>query len=102
MANQISYHPKSYLHNTEFNKFYLDVAKLPDLTDVGGTYITVPPECENRPDLLSYQQYGTSRLWWVIALANADLIKDPLWDLKSGMRLFIPSKSILYERGAGV
>ena len=99
---QVSYNPKSYLYKTGFNKFYLDVASLPSMDKVQGTYITVPPECENRPDLLSYQQYGTSRLWWVIALANADVIRDPIWDLKSGMKLYIPNKTLLQERGASV
>lgn len=80
----------------------MDVASLPNLKDVEGTYIQVPPECENRPDLLSYQQYGTSRLWWVISIANADILKDPVWDLRSGMQLFIPNKSVLQERAAGV
>jgi len=99
---QVAYNTKSYLYKTGFNKFYLDVASLPKLSDVTGTYIEVPAECENRPDLLSYQQYGTSRLWWVISLANADLLRDPIWDLKSGMRIFVPNKNLLQERGAGV
>lgn len=99
---QVFYNPKSYLNNTRFNKFYLDVAELPSLKDVEGTYMRVPPECENRPDLLSYQQYGTSRLWWVIMLANPDVIKDPVWDLKSGMYIFVPNKMSLQERGAVV
>lgn len=100
--SQVIYNSKSYLYRAPANKFYLDVANLPNLDGVKGTNIIVPPECENRPDLLSYQQYGTSRLWWIIALANADALKDPIWDLKSGMTLFIPDKSLLNERGAGV
>lgn len=99
---QVFYDPKSYLSSATFNKFYLDLADLPSLKDSDGVLIQVPPECEHRPDLLSYQQYGTSRLWWVIMVANADILKDPIWDLKSGMRLFIPNKSVLQEQGAGV
>jgi hypothetical protein len=52
-------------------------------------------------DLFSYQQYGSSRLWWVIALANADVIKDPIWDFKSGMTVFVPKNSALIEQLVG-
>ena len=96
------YTSKSYLYNANYNKFYLDVAKLPSMKNVKGDYAVVPPECENRIDLFSYQQYGSSRLWWVIALANADLIKDPLWDFKAGVTLLIPRDTVLIEQLAGV
>jgi hypothetical protein len=84
------YGEKSFLKNTEFRTFFLDVAKLPKIPLVNGDRIQVPPECENRIDLFSYQQYGSSRLWWVIALANADIIRDPTWDFKAGMVVFVP------------
>jgi hypothetical protein len=84
------YGSKSFLKNTGFRKFFLDVSNLPKVPLTNGDIIQVPPECENRIDLFSYQQYGTSRLWWVIALANADIIKDPTWDFKAGMVVFVP------------
>jgi hypothetical protein len=96
------YTNKSYLRNTGYRKFFLDVANLPKIDTTKGDYIVVPMECENRMDLFSYQQYGSSRLWWVIALANADMIKDPIWDFKSGMQVFVPRDSDLLEKIAGV
>jgi hypothetical protein len=44
-------------------------------------------------DLLSYDLYGTSNYWWVIALINRNQIKDPIRDLKAGMTLLVLSKS---------
>lgn len=102
MAQTSLYTDKSYLKNTGFRKFFLDVARLPKIDTAVGDYITVPVECENRMDLFSYQQYGSSRLWWIIALANADMIKDPIWDFKSGMVVFVPRDSALLEKLAGV
>jgi hypothetical protein len=96
------YPNKSYLRNTGTRKFYLDVAKLPKFDMATGDYVVVPPECENRMDLFSYQQYQSSRLWWVIALANADIIKDTIWDFKSGMTVFVPRDATLLEKLAGV
>ena len=98
----MSYDSKSYLYNTNYNKFYLDVASLTSLKDATGDYVVVPPSCEHRIDLFSYQQYNSSRLWWVIALANADIIKDPIWDFKSGLTLLVPRNTALIEQLAGV
>lgn len=97
-----NYDTKSYLRDSRYRSFYLDVAKLPVMTAVGGDYVIVPPECENRIDLFSYQQYGSSRYWWMIALANADLIKDPIWDFTSGLTVLVPRDTALLEKLAGV
>jgi hypothetical protein len=96
------YNDRSFLRQTSIKNFYLDVSNLPSINYTKGDYVTVPPECEYRIDLFSYQQFGTSRLWWVIALANADIIRDPIWDFKSGMQVFIPKDSALLENLAGV
>lgn len=91
------YDKKSYLRNTTTRRFYLDVAKLPSTAGVGGKTVVVPPECENRIDLFAFQQYGSSRYWWMIALANADIIRDPLWDFHAGMVVFVPDSTKLSE-----
>lgn len=95
------YGQKSYLRNTGYRNFYLDVSSLPKVNVGKGDYVLVPPECENRIDLFSYQQYKSSRMWWVIALANADVIRDPIWDFKSGMTIFVPRDAALLERYSG-
>lgn len=50
----------------------------------------IPPAFNQRPDLLSQQEYGTPRLWWVFAVRNPDLINDPIEDFVSGLEIFIP------------
>jgi len=92
------YDRKSYLADTTFNKFYLDVAQIPSVQNMTGRQVVVPPECQHRIDLFSYQQYGTSRLWWVIALANADVIKDPLWDFVAGTTVLVPDRGALVNQ----
>lgn len=44
----------------------------------------------HRPDLLSYDVYGTTKLWWVFAQRNMDLIKDPIYDLVPGIQIYLP------------
>jgi hypothetical protein len=92
-----TYDNKSYLRETGFTSFYLDVAKLPSMTGVSTKTVVVPPECDNRIDLFSFQQYGSSRYWWMIALANADAIKDPIWDFRSGMTVLVPDRAALSD-----
>lgn len=52
--------------------------------------IIIPPEFDQRPDLLSQQEYGTPRLWWVFCIRNPDLMADPINDFVSGLEIFVP------------
>lgn len=51
---------------------------------------------ENRIDLIAYQYYQNSKLWWVLVVAND--IRDPL-TLEVGKVLRIPSINSLYGYG---
>jgi hypothetical protein len=48
-----------------------------------------------RPDLLAYDLYGNSKLWWVFAQRNVDIIFDPIYDFKAGIIIKLPKKSKL-------
>ena len=50
----------------------------------------IPPEFNQRPDLLSQQEYGTPKLWWVFCLRNPNLIIDPINDFIAGIEIYIP------------
>ena len=50
-----------------------------------------------RPDLLSYDLYGTPRLWWVFAQRNPDQIEDPIYDFKPGVTVQLPKKENLLK-----
>lgn len=52
--------------------------------------IVIPPSFDQRPDLLSHQEYGTPKLWWVFAIRNPDLINDPINDFVAGLEIYIP------------
>jgi hypothetical protein len=49
-----------------------------------------------RPDLLASDLYGDSRLWWVFASRNPDVLRDPLGDFVVGTKIFLPQKSPLF------
>lgn len=55
----------------------------------------VDNQYEYRPDLLAYDLYGTTNLWWVFAQRNPNTIKDPIYDLLAGVTIELPSKEYL-------
>ena len=76
---------------TPISNWYLDLwvpRTVPSNTT--DSIVTIPPEFNQRPDLMSQQQYGTTRLWWVFAVRNPDLIIDPIDDFVSGLEIYIP------------
>lgn len=88
---------KNQYATTSITDFYLDVAKLPKAEDLirnkTPQLITVAPKFQYRPDLLSYELYGNSGYWWLIALLNRNQLQDPIRDLKAGMVLTVLSAS---------
>jgi hypothetical protein len=55
----------------------------------------IQPQYTHRPDLLAYDLYGTSKLWWVFAQRNLDILKDPVYDFEPGIKIFLPKSSAL-------
>ena len=58
---------------------------------------TIKTAYEYRPDLLAYDLYGDARLWWVFSQRNPNLLKDPLFDFKAGLGIYIPKLDTLKQ-----
>ncbi|VOH56139.1 hypothetical protein MIJ3_00396 [Pseudomonas phage vB_PaeM_MIJ3] len=91
MANNIS-STKSRYYDTPIKDFYLDLwvprKILPNITD---ELIVIAPKYDQRPDLLSYDLYGTEELWWVFAVRNMDELIDPIYDFIAGKSIYAPT-----------
>jgi hypothetical protein len=61
------------------------------------TQFVITPHYTYRPDLLAFDMYGTSKLWWVFAQRNMDVISDPIFDFVPGTTIFIPKKLSLFR-----
>lgn len=48
-----------------------------------------------RPDLLAYDLYSDSSLWWVFRARNPNVIDDPIFDFAAGVTIMIPKKTTL-------
>lgn len=60
---------------------------------------TITAQYQYRPDKLSFSLYNTPAYYWVFMIRNIDLIRDPIWDMKSGMIIMIPTMSRLQGLG---
>lgn len=80
------------------NGQYLDVLQIrPVPAQSDDVLYTVEPQFTHRPDLLAYAVYGNSKLWWVFAQRNMDVLKDPVFDLVAGVDIFLPKASQLQK-----
>jgi hypothetical protein len=48
-----------------------------------------------RPDMLAYDLYSDSKLWWVFAVRNPNVLKDPIFDFFPGQTIYIPKKETI-------
>jgi len=104
----------SFIKNQQvIDGVFLDINKLPSIrVTLSDEQYVIDPAYDERPDLLANQLYNNSRLWWVFALRNPDVIKDPIRDFKSGTEIYLPSAgsisalgdqvSLLSNRNGGV
>ena len=57
---------------------------------------TITPQYEFRPDMLAEHLYNDSRLWWVFAARNPNLLgPDPYFNFISGAKIYVPTMDTL-------
>ena len=75
---------------------YLDFWDAPNyVPSLADTPFVVTSKYQYRPDLLSYDIYGTTGYWWIFLLRNPDVLKDPVYDLRTGITIYLPAQSSL-------
>jgi hypothetical protein len=77
---------------------FLDVwagkAVPPDATDA---LYEIDKIYENRPDMLAYDLYQDNQLWWVFAVRNPDVIRDPVLSFSAGKVIYVPTKAVVQK-----
>jgi hypothetical protein len=90
------YSKSSPYYDTPLNGAYLELLTLRDLPlQSDDILFTVTQQYSNRPDLLAYDLYNDVNLWWVFAVRNKDIIKDPIFDMIPGQRIYLPKLSTI-------
>jgi len=93
----MNYPQTSPYHNSEiYNGQFLDIMINVDIpVDTSDTLWGITSTYHLRPDLLAYDLYNDSRLWWVFAQRNPNKLKDPVFDFVEGINIYIPQLSNL-------
>jgi hypothetical protein len=83
-------------YGTLFNNKYLDVINFRSFPFLNNDIrYSLEKTFEHRPDLLAYKLYNNSNLWWVFAVRNPTIIKDPIFDFSAGTVIFLPQLTTL-------
>lgn len=97
MANTtVTYNQSSpYASTTKFGPFldilnYRPITKKPD--DIA---YKIDKVYQNRPDLLAFDLYGDTALWWVFTARNPNVLKDPVFGFTPGVTIYVPKKETL-------
>jgi hypothetical protein len=102
MTNSIYSRSSPYADTDITNKIYLDIMKdrpIPKLSD--DVFWMITTKYEYRPDLLAFDLYHNSKLWWVFSSRNPDILVNPLLDFKTGTYIYIPKQDTL-SRALGI
>jgi hypothetical protein len=93
-----TYSATSPWFNTGVVQNYLNILTIRPVAAEGDDFLyKIEPQYSRRPDLLAFDLYGTSKLWWVFTQRNLDVIQDPINDFIPGTEIYIPKKSGLFK-----
>jgi hypothetical protein len=92
----ITYNRTSPYANTDTYGFFLDVANIPQIPlDPSDVQYQIDTIYKGRPDLLAFDLYGDSTLWWVFSIRNPNVLQDPIYDFQPGVIIYVPKKQNL-------
>jgi hypothetical protein len=96
--NVTAYGSESPWYKTEITRDYLGILTIrPVSAELDDFLYTLESQYAYRPDLLSYDLYGTPNLWWVFMQRNLDILQDPIFDFVPGVQFYIPKSNSLMQ-----
>tara|TARA_E500000318_G_scaffold4307_1_gene4543 strand:+ start:967 stop:1269 length:303 start_codon:yes stop_codon:yes gene_type:complete len=98
----VEYRSDSPYANTSQYSYYLDILtprRIPARRD--DVLHTLTLVHQYRPDLLAYDLYKNSNLWWVFQARNPNAFEDAIWDFRAGKKFYIPKKDVI-EAALGI
>ena len=99
MSNNALYPASSpYFATGVVNGRFLDVLIDRPIPKLGSDrYWEITTTYNLRPDMLAYDLYANPRLWWVFASRNPNTLKDPMFDFKTGVSIYLPKSDLLKQ-----
>lgn len=85
------YDKTSPYYTTPQENNYLDIIDFRDIPSQNDDILfEITKKYEHRPDLLAFDLYNDVNLWWVFAVRNKNKIKDPVFDIIAGKKIYLP------------
>ena len=82
--------------DTAYSQFFLDVmVNRPIPKEDDDRTFVINLTYQYRPDLLAFDLYGQSGLWWVFYQRNPNTLQAPPLDFAVGTTIFLPKVSTL-------
>lgn len=94
----VQYSKKSAYALTQVSDHFLDLMvnrPIPKLAS--DSLVTLTQTYHLRPDLLAFDLYADSELWWVFAQRNPDILKNPVIDFAVGTEIYVPKLDTLRD-----
>lgn len=91
-----SYDSTSPYYLTQYSQFFLDVMvnrPIPKLND--DQLFKINQTYQYRPDLLAFDLYDNSGLWWVFYQRNPNTLTAPPLDFKADTLIYLPKITTL-------
>ena len=90
------YDSTSPYFTTGYSQFFLDTMENRNIPkEADDTLMLINQTYQYRPDLLAYDLYSTSNLWWVFYQRNPNTLTAPRLDFKAGVQIYLPKLSTL-------
>lgn len=87
-----SYDATSPYYITPQTRFGLGImANRPVPKKASDQLFTINLTYQYRPDLLAFDLYGDSRLWWVFYQRNPNTLNNPIADFDIGVEIYLPT-----------
>jgi hypothetical protein len=81
---------------TPYSQFFLDVmVDRPIPKDTDDQLFRINQTYQYRPDLLAFDLYDQSQLWWVFYQRNPNTLTAPPWDFAAGREIYLPKITTL-------
>jgi hypothetical protein len=91
-----SYDATSPYFTTGYSQFFLDtMTNRPIPKNPDDQYFTINATYQYRPDLLAYDLYDNSNLWWVFYQRNPNTLTAPPLDFAVNTKIYLPKITTL-------
>jgi hypothetical protein len=91
-----SYKRTSPYFNTPMWGQFLDTWKgITIPADPSDARYQIDPPYNLRPDLLAYDMYGDTNLWWVFSVRNPDILIDPVFSFIAPTIIKVPTLAVV-------